>query len=275
MTTPLTISMATHSDYDGVFFTIQSLRIYQNLPEGTEFIVLDNNSDSDHGRQVKHFSRSVPNMRVIDVTDRQSSFVKYDIFEHAKGRIILGLDCHVLLQPGFIDAMMGYWSQHDTPDLLTGPLWYDDLKHTSEQLDPVWRGHDFGIWGNNKEGMASGQPFEIPAQGMGCFSFLRSHAPIISRAFNGFGAEEWYMAEKTRQNGGKVICHPGMKWNHRFDWPKRTFPINLRDKVMNYYTGWLSVYGSLDHPQMKAMTEHWKAIVPAAELEEWIRVIPV
>ncbi len=89
----LTISMATYDDYCGVFFSMESLRIHQKLPKETEFIVLDNNPDSDHGRQVKHFSKSVPNMRVIDVTDRQSSFVKYDVFKHAEGDVILGLDC--------------------------------------------------------------------------------------------------------------------------------------------------------------------------------------
>lgn len=275
MTCPLTISMATHSDYDGVFFSVQALRIYQNLPEGTEFLILDNNPDSDHGRQVKHFAKAVPNMRVIDVTDRQSSFVKYDAFQIAQGNVILGLDCHVLLQPGFVDNMLAYWRENDTPDMLTGPLWYDDLKHTSEQIDPVWRGHDLGTWGNNKEGMATGQPFEVPAQGMGCFSFLRKYTPIISKAFNGFGGEEVYMSEKVRQNGGRVVCHPGMKWNHRFDWPKRTFPINLGDKVRNYYTGMLDLYGTLDHPKVKEMDTYWRSELAPGELEQIIRVIQV
>lgn len=266
----LTISMATYDDYCGVFFSTESLRIHQKLPKETEFIVLDNNPDSDHGRQVKHFSKSVPNMRVIDVTDRQSSFVKYDVFKHAEGDVILGLDCHVLLQTGFIEAMMKYWEKNDSPDMLTGPLWYDDLVNTSEQIDPVWRGHDFGIWGNNKEGMKTGVPFEIPAQGMGCFSFLRKYAPVVNPCFNGFGGEEWYMAEKTRLNGGKVMCHPDMKWNHRFDWPRRTFPLSTVDKIANYYVAFLELYGDLMHPRCVEMTKHLNAELGSEVLQQGI-----
>jgi hypothetical protein len=259
MTSPsLTISMATFDDFDGVFFSVQSIRMHQDLPEETEFLILDNNPDSAHGKQLKHFAKDVPGMRVVDVTDRKSSFVKYDAFKLAKGDIILGLDCHVLLQTGFIKAMMEYWSWNaKSKNMLTGPLIYDSLKATSEQINPVWRGHDFGIWGDNKEGMKSGEPFEIPAQGMGCFSFVRANAPEINQGFRGFGGEEWYMAEKVRRNGGVVVCHPKMGWNHRFNWPIRTFPLTIEDKLHNYYTGWLEIYGNINHPMMVEMTKHW------------------
>lgn len=254
----LTISMATFDDYDGVFFSIQSIRMHQDLPEETEFLILDNNPDSAHGKQLKHFAKDVPGMRVVDVTDRKSSFVKYDAFKLAKGDIILGLDCHVLLQTGFVNAMMEYWSRNpNSKNMLTGPLIYDSLKATSEQINPVWRGHDFGIWGDNKEGMKSGEPFEIPAQGMGCFSFVRANTPEINQGFRGFGGEEWYMAEKVRRNGGVVVCHPKMGWNHRFNWPIRTFPLTMEDKLHNYYTGWLEIYGNINHPMMVEMTKHW------------------
>lgn len=254
----LTISMAAYDDYDGVFFSVQSLRIHQDLPPNTEFLILDNNPESAHGKQLKHFAKDVPNMRVVDVVDRQSSFVKYDAFKLAKGDIILGLDCHVLLQTGFIKAMMEYWSWNPkSKNMLTGPLLYDSLKATSEQINPVWRGHDFGIWGDNKEGMKNGEPFEIPAQGMGCFSFIRANAPEVNPTFRGFGGEEWYMAEKVRLNGGVVVCHPKMGWNHRFNWPQRTFPLTLDDKLHNYYTGWLEIYGDINHPMIAEMTKHW------------------
>ena len=42
MTRPaLTIGMATYKDFDGVFFTIQALRMYQDLTD-TELLVIDN-----------------------------------------------------------------------------------------------------------------------------------------------------------------------------------------------------------------------------------------
>ena len=129
--------------------------------------------------------------------------------------------------------------------------------------------------GNHKDGLMLASPFVIPAQGMGCFSFLRKYAPKVNPHFSGFGGEEWYMAEKVRQQGGKVICHPELKWNHRFDWPKRTFPVNLRDKIANYYVAFLELYGDLMHPKCVEMTRYWKEHVPfddlKASIEEALR----
>jgi len=274
MKCPLTISMATYDDYDGCYFTIQSLRLYQPLPEGTEIIVLDNNPTSAHGKALENLATSVPGLRVVPVTDRKSSFVKFDIVKHAQGDVILGLDCHVLLQRGFIAAMMEYWASNaDSTDMLTGPLIYNDLKSLSVKMEPRWRGHDFGCWASDDEAMNEGVPFQVWMQGMGCFSFLRKNFPVINPSFSGFGAEEWYVAEKVRQNRGRVMCHPAMGWNHRFDWPQRTFPLRLADKVRNYYLGWLELYGSLDHSMIVEMTNHWRTQMPAAELEAVIAAI--
>lgn len=254
----LTISMATYDDYDGVFFTIQSLRIHQNLPVETEFLVLDNNPDSAHGQQTKRFVESQVKGRYVPVTDRRSSFVKYDAFKHATGDVVLGLDCHVLLKPGFIDALMGWWRDNpESPNNLTGPLIYDCLSAVSTHMEPTWRGSDYGTWGTNNAAMATGLPFEVPMQGMGCFSFWRDKFKLLTVPFQHFGAEEWYIAERTRRNGGKTLCHPAMGWNHRFDWPPRTFPMAMKDKVANYYRGWLDLYGDMEHPMMVEMSSHW------------------
>lgn len=263
----LTIGMATYDDYDGVYFTVQSLRLHHILPPGTEFLVIDNNPDSDHGRMLASFAKQIPGMRVVGASERKSSFIKYDMLDHATGDVVLGLDCHVLLQLGFIDALMGYWKAHpESRDMLTGPLIYNDMKATSVKMEPKWRGHDFGCWGDDPEAMKAGVPFEVPMQGMGCFSFLKNNAPMVGKKFTGFGAEEWYIAEKTRLNGGRVMCHPAMGWNHRFEWPKRTFPLSMHDKIRNYYIGWLEVYGSPSHPMIQKMTEHWETLMSREEL---------
>lgn len=263
----LTITMATHDDYDGVYFTIQSLRLHHALPEGTEFLVLDNNPDSAHGQALAHYAKQVPGLRLVPVRDRMSSFVKYDALRLAAGDVILGLDCHVLLQPGFIDALMAHWRAHpESRDMVSGPLLYNDLKATSVKMEPRWRGHDYGCWGDDPAAVRAGVPFEIPMQGMGCYSLLRAQAPQVNGGFKGFGAEEWYLAEKVRQNGGRVLCHPALGWNHRFNWPKRAFPLRLEDKVRNYYLGWLELYGTLEHPQMAEMTAHWRTVLAEERL---------
>lgn len=254
----LTVTMATHDDYDGVYFTVQSLRLHHKLPAGTEILILDNNPDSNHGKALASFAGSIPNLRVVDVRDRMSSFVKYDALHLAAGEVILGLDCHVLLQPGFLEALGKYWDEHpDSKDMLTGPLLYNDLKHTSVKMLPVWRGHDYGIWGDDVEAMIKGLPFEVPMMGMGCWCLKKSTAPTLAKGFTGFGAEEWYFAEKVRQNGGRVMCHPAMGWNHRFDWPVRNFPLRLHDKIKNYYRGWIDLYQDPTHPMLVEMSQYW------------------
>lgn len=259
--------MATHDDYDGVYFTVQSLRLHHDLPEATEILVLDNNPDSEHGKALVSFAKGVPSLRVVPVRDRMSSFVKYEAFKEARGAVILGLDCHVLLQRGFIDTLMRFWRLNPTSkDMLTGPLLYNDLKATSVKMNPEWRGHDYGTWGDDLQAVQAGVPFEVPMQGMGCFSFLKASAPEINPGFRGFGAEEWYIAEKVRGNGGRVMCDPFLGWNHRFDWPRRNFPLTLDDKIRNYYRGWLELYGSLDHPMMLEMTRHWRGLIPDSKL---------
>lgn len=268
----LTISMSTYDDYDGVFFTIQSLRMHHSLPADTEFIVIDNNPDGGHSKTLSGFLNSVPHCRVIEERERKSSFVKYDAFKHATGDVILGLDCHVLLKAGFIDKLSAWWSNHKgNPSLLTGPLVYNDLVSLSTHMAEEWRGSDFGTWATNADALKRGEPFLVPMQGMGCFSFWRTEAPPPNPGFRCFGAEEWYMAERTRRNGGKVICHPGMEWMHRFEWPPRNFPMAIDDKIVNYYRGWLELYGSLEHQRIKLMTEHWLKTMPQAKLDELIK----
>lgn len=255
----LTISMATYDDYDGCFFSISSLRLHHPVHlYDTEFLVIDNNPGSAHSNQLKHLASHVDCIRIVEQPYRQSSFVKYGALSLAKGDVILGIDCHVLFECGAIKKMMDYFEAHPhTKNMLTGPLIHDGMKECFTHMDPIWSGHDFGTWGQNKEGLKSGQPFEVPMQGMACFALLRENAPNIPvSSFAGFGAEEWFVAETVRQNGGKVVCHPEMGWIHRFDWPKRTFAVRAEDRLFNYFTGWLRLYGDEKHLMVRQMIEY-------------------
>lgn len=262
----LTVSMAAHDDYDGVFFTVQSLRLHHALPQGTEILVLDNNPAGPDSASLRKFAADVPGMRVVPVADRKSSWVKYDAFGIASGDVMLGLDCHVLLAPGFITALLAHWMQNPhSRDLLTGPLLYDNLTTTSVKMEPNWRGHDFGTWGDDPAAMTAGVPFEIPMQGMGCFSLLRAGFVHVNSGFRGFGGEEWYIAEKVRRNGGRVLCHPALGWNHRFHSPRRNYPLHAAHKIRNYFTAWCELYGPHD-PRTLAMVEHFAALNSACPI---------
>ena len=108
--------MSTYDDYQGVFFTVQALRMYHpEVMDQVEILVIDNNPDSDHGEEVRRFFEgydtesglftqgNVPNGRYIPFTDYQSSFVKGKVFEEARGEYVLCIDCHVFLVPALKD----------------------------------------------------------------------------------------------------------------------------------------------------------------------------
>lgn len=65
-------------------------------------------------------------------------------------------------------------------------------------------------------GLMDGPAFEIPGQGLGLFSCRREAWPHFNPHAIGFGGEELYIHEKFRQRGGKALCLPALKWNHRF-----------------------------------------------------------
>ena len=79
------------------------------------------------------------------------------------------------------------------------------------------------------------KPFEIFAQGTGCF-FVRKDAWLGYNEYaQGFGGEECYIHEKYRKAGHKAYCLPFLRWLHRFGRPED--PKYLLDnlyKLRNY-----------------------------------------
>lgn len=262
----LTIGMSTYDDYDGVYFTIQALKLYQleGIENDVEIIVIDNNPDSNHGKEVKNFVENWAKGKYIPYNERQSSFIKYDIFKYASGRYTIGLDCHVLLQPNAVKNLLDYYKENpDTQDLIQGPLLYDDLKNTSTHFDPIWRGNMYGIWATNKDGLIANKPFQIPMMGMGAYSCRTAAWPKINENFKGFGGEEGYIHEKFKQSGGKCICLPNFKWVHRFGRPNGVpFKNILEDRLFNYFIGWLEILKDDNHPFFQGVINEFKKSIP-------------
>jgi glycosyltransferase involved in cell wall biosynthesis len=85
-------------------------------------------------------------------------------------------------------------------------------------------------------------PFEIPAQGLGVFSALKKNWLGFHPDFRKFGGEEFYIHEKYRKAGNKVILLPFFKWWHRFERPDGIpYPINDWAKMRNYVIGHLDL----------------------------------
>lgn len=263
--------MATYDDYDGVFFSIQSLRMYHPICKDTnvEFIVLDGNPDGEHGKECKKFVENAVRGRYIPHQGTISSFNKYKIADHASGEYVLIIDCHVLIQSGGLDALLQYFdTNYPCKNLVQGPLVYDNMINISTHFDTVWRGDMYGIWATEAEKYTLGQPFEIPMQGMGLLAFKKSEWHGINPHFKGFGAEEGYIAEKFRSWGGQNICLPQLGWNHRFGRPGGVkYRLVLEDRIWNYFIGWLELTQDPNHKMINDIREHFKNRIPKDSLD--------
>jgi glycosyltransferase involved in cell wall biosynthesis len=261
----LTIGIPTYDDFPGVYFTLQALRLYQNL-EQTELLVVDNFGC----RHTKSFVEDSAGARyVLDTEKIGTAAAKNVVFREARGRAVLCCDSHVLLEPGAIARLRAYYRDHpDTRDLLHGPLMYDELQTVATHLDPVWRGQMWGIWAADPRGLdPDGEPFEIPMQGMGMFSCRREAWPGFNPLFAGFGGEEGYIHEKVRRAGGRCLCVPWLRWLHRFGRPAGVpYPLAVADKLRNYVIGFLELGWDLD-----PVLEHFFESLPEEQVEELAR----
>lgn len=150
--TALTLGMATHDDYHGVAFTIQSLAMHQDLTD-CEIIVIDNAPSSRHGKQVKvfcgeHASRPGCPVRYIPLPDQKGTTqTRERIFSEAAGDAVLVMDCHVLFPLGAIARLKTWLAEHpDNRDLLSGPLILTHLNSFHTHFNDQWRGGMWGTW---------------------------------------------------------------------------------------------------------------------------------
>ena len=238
----LTVGMATYDDYDGLYFTIQSIRMYHpEVLDDIEFVIIDNNPDGAHSKSIKHLTGSIKQpTQYIPFNEYKSAFVKGQIFEYAKTPYVLGVDSHVLLEPNSIKKLIDFYdSGEDGGNFLQGPLVYDNLNNISTHFDLNWRGHMWGTWGTDPRGQdKNNPPFEIPAQGMGLYSCRKDCWLGFNPLFRGFGGEEGYIHEKYRKAGKKTLCLPFLRWGHRFSRPNGVpFPLTLENKIKNYFIG--------------------------------------
>lgn len=269
----LTIGMSTFDDFDGVYFSVQALRLYHEILNKIDYeiLVIDNNPESPHGKEVKSFIQNWTNGKgvYIPYTNKTSTSVRNEIFKNAKGKYCISIDCHVLIKSGGIESLIKYY--HNNPDcknLIQGPLIYDDLNNYSTEFSPVWRDHMYGVWHTNKKGMESNQPFDIPMMGLGLFSCETKNWLGFNELFKGFGGEEGYIHEKFRLNGGRNICLPQLGWVHRFGRPNGVkYRLSLDDRIWNYYIGWLELKKNPNDPMITNITEHFKDKIPKETLQ--------
>ena len=115
----MTIGMAVYDDFDGVYFTIQSIRLHHDLQD-VEFIVVDNNPASPAGRTTGDFVRGwVPRGRYIPMPEpKGTTQTRQRVYDEAAGEAVVVMDPHVLLTPGVLGRLVQFYRKNpETLDL--------------------------------------------------------------------------------------------------------------------------------------------------------------
>ena len=243
----ITIGTCVYDDYDGVYFTIQAIRLNNpDLLDRIEFVIINNNPKSSQGSEIPKLIQQLDEpITYLEFSRYNSPFLKGKVFDLAVTEYVLVLDCHVLLEPGALKKLLDFYDEgKDEGNLLQGPLLYDDLQNISTHFDlSKWGSDMWGAWDTDKRGLEKdAEPFEIPAQGMGLFSCRRDSWLGFNDKFRGFGGEEGYIHCKYRNAGKKTLCLPFLRWLHRFnrpDGPK--FKPSLSDRFRNYMIGFKEI----------------------------------
>ena len=262
----LTVGMATYRDFDGVYFTLQALRLYQDL-DGVELLVVDNYGCDT----TRDFVEGSTGGKYVLAREHVGTSAPRDlVFREARGEAVLCIDSHVLLAEGVLARLKRYYREHpDCLDLLQGPLVDDNLETLSSHFEPVWREHMWGVWGTDPRAKETpdGEPFDIPMQGLGLFSCRRAAWPGFHPGFRGFGGEEGYIHQKFRNLGRRCLCLPWLRWLHRFGRPSGApYPLRLGDRITNYLIGHREV--GLDE---SVVLEHFRATATEAEVVQALR----
>ena len=245
--TKLTIGLCVYDDFDGVYFTLQSLRMYHSeVLDRLEFVIINNNPASAQGKAIYNFKNWINSpLTYIEFDKFSSTALRDKIFSLANTDYVLVMDCHVLIEPGAIKKLLDFYdSKKDNGNLLQGPLLYDDLTTVSTHFDlSTWGEHMWGRWSLDKRGQdKNAEPFEIPAQGLGLFTCRKKDWLGFNKDFRGFGGEEGYIHLKYKNQKKKTLCLPFLRWMHRFERPGG-IPFNptLEDRFRNYMIGFKEI----------------------------------
>lgn len=150
-TPTLTIGMAVHDDFDGVYFTTQALRLYHSeaMPR-VEIVVVDNSPSSKHGEAIRRHVEQYchvgnAGMQYIAMEEATGTTQpREEVFRRARGEWVMCMDSHVLLDVGAVMKLLAYCDANpDSRDLLSGPMLYDDLRAASPYLSPAFEDESF------------------------------------------------------------------------------------------------------------------------------------
>jgi hypothetical protein len=118
--------MATYDDFDGVYFTVQSLRMYHpEVASQIEILVLDNHPENDEvAKALAGLANWIPGYRYVPNTEVRGTAARDLVFREAECPYVMCIDSHILIAPGGLAKLIEYFERHPgCADLLQGLRW--------------------------------------------------------------------------------------------------------------------------------------------------------
>lgn len=276
----LTITMAAYGEFDSVWATLLGLRTFHD-PNHDKFDIGVVDNARDRCPRTEGTVRSVSGWYQYRPDLNGTSRSRDACFKYATTPWVMVIDSHVFLEPGAVDAAIRYAEEHpDSIDMVQGPIVGDDGRWTSSEWSKPPHGGLWSTWSNNPEyhkrwerdkekhaiavtingvvgsvltpgatwspdraGVDALEPWPIFHMGLGLWMMRREAWPGFNPFFRGFGGEEGYVHEVVRQRGGRALCHPALRWRHKFrdieGWDKNPipYPSFTRDHIRNMVIG--------------------------------------
>lgn len=162
----ISVGYAHHKDYHGGAFTLQDIKMDTDpeLLQKVEFLCVDQTPDPDpHGKEIgglfRGFAASgTAGAQYIPFTEKVgTSYARAELFKRARGRVVVCMDCHVLLQRGWIEKLLAYFEDPaHAKDIVSGPIltdairqWNDPKRRYSVMATHYadhWRSEMWGTW---------------------------------------------------------------------------------------------------------------------------------
>jgi hypothetical protein len=263
----LTIGMVTYDDYDGTYFTLQSIKLHhRDILDRLRFIIINTNPNGKHTSHLRELASNDKDILDYYEVENIGTSIRNMIFEKATTAYVMCIDCHVLFPTGSIKRLLEYFDDNrDDGNLLQGPLIYDDMRSVCTHFELEWNQCMWGKWSKPRNDIkVNSDPFEIPAQGLGVFACRKDSWLQFNQYFRGFGGEEGYIHEKYRQHGKKTICLPFLNWMHRFARPHGTpYKNDLYTRFANYLFGFHEL--NLDTTELK---RHFSEVLDTETMKE-------
>lgn len=152
----LTIGMAHFQDFAGLWPTIQSIRLNNRpLMSQVQFLVINNSPEDQstanaiRGLLAKTKLREHAWEPIYHELGniKGTSASRNAIFQHAQGKYVAVMDCHLEFAPGWLQTLLNYYAQNpETNDLISGTLINDSLDSFSTHFRDDWGGGMWGQW---------------------------------------------------------------------------------------------------------------------------------